>query len=258
MHTVQSLGRAFGILRAVAHAQGTGARLKDLTVLTGLSQGTVFRLLGELQAQGMVRQHAHSRRYVLGSMVAELGLTATAGGDYDFATLCRPSVARIAADTGDTAFVSKRSGMDLLCLDRRSGAHLYKIFTLDVGVRRPLGMGASGIALLLHLPESEVLEILRHNANFLCQADAQGRQEAEHHWRQARQQGYVARDVPNVDVRSVAVPIRDRRGQPQACLSVSAARTRLRDQRLAQVVSLLQREAHRLEDILQAQGDEAA
>ncbi len=253
MSSVQSLGRAFDILRVIAHHQGTGVRLKDLTILTGLSQPTVHRLLAELQAQGVVRQRPYSRRYFLGAMVAELGLTASA--DYDFATLCRPSVARIAAETGDTAFVSKRSGLDLLCLDRRSGAHLFKAFTLDVGVRRPLGRGASGIALLMHLPEAEVLGVLRRNAAFLRQRDPQGEQEAECRWRQACEQGYAVRDAAEADVRSVAVPIRDGRGQPGACLSVSTTRARLDEARLAQVVTLLEREARRLEDVLQAQSD---
>jgi hypothetical protein len=105
-----------------------------------------------LTAENLVSQDPQSRRYYLGPLVFELGITA--GPRFNIRDLCADALDRVAAETGDTAFLIIRSGDDSLCVDRREGAFPIKTFTVDVGVRRPLGVGAGSLAILTALPEA--------------------------------------------------------------------------------------------------------
>ena len=47
-----------------------------------------------------------------------------------------------------------------ICSARALGDYPIKALTLDVGIRRPLGVGAGGLAILCALPEAEADEII--------------------------------------------------------------------------------------------------
>src|SRR5690606_31297222 len=82
---------------------------------------------------------------------------------FDIAELARPALIRLARETGDTVFLSVREGLDAICLERQVGSYPIKTLTLDVGDRRPLGVGAGSLALLAFLPEAEIAEIIASN-----------------------------------------------------------------------------------------------
>ena len=82
------------------------------------------------------------------------GLTATPR--FNLREICHPALARIADATGDTVFLTQRSGLDAVCLDRREGTFPIKTFTLEVGMRRPLGVGTGSLAILSALPEEDI------------------------------------------------------------------------------------------------------
>ena len=70
---------------------------------------------------------------------------------------------RIAERTGDTVFLNVRSGPDVLCIDRKEGTFPIKTLIIEVGNRRPLGVGAGGIALLMPLPDEELERVVSAN-----------------------------------------------------------------------------------------------
>ncbi len=154
----QSIERALLLLREIAAHNRGGSRLLDLATRTGLQRPTVHRMLKCLAAENMVQQDGDSHRYYLGSMVFELGLTATPR--FNLREMCHPALARIAEATGDTVFLTQRSGLDAVCLDRREGTFPIKTFTLEVGMRRPLGVGTGSLAILSALPEEEIEQVV--------------------------------------------------------------------------------------------------
>ena len=158
----QAIQRAALMIKLVASRSHTGTRLTDLVKYSRLERPTVHRILQGLIAEGLVRQDPDSRLYFLGPLVFELGLAAAP--QFDLRDVCRPTLQRIAEKTEDTVFLSVRSGYESVCIDRREGTFPIKTFTLDVGTRRPLGAGASGMALLMPLPDETVNEIVRANA----------------------------------------------------------------------------------------------
>ena len=142
----QSIERALTLLREIAAHNRGGSRLLDLATRTALQRPTVHRMLKCLASESMVQQDPDTHRYFLGPMVFELGLTAAPR--FNLREICHPALTRIAEATGDTVFLTHRSGLDSVCLDRREGTFPIKTFTLEIGMRRPLGVGTGSLAIL--------------------------------------------------------------------------------------------------------------
>jgi DNA-binding IclR family transcriptional regulator len=105
----QSIERALTLMREIAAHNRSGSRLLDLASRTGLQRPTVHRMLKCLTLENMVQQDPDTHRYYLGPMVFELGLTAAPR--YNLREICHPALSRIAEATGDTVFLTQRSGL---------------------------------------------------------------------------------------------------------------------------------------------------
>jgi len=173
----QSIRRAVAILKEIsAYGQG-GIRLVDIANAMQLERPTVHRIIRGLMSQGMVAQNPRSKLYTLGPVVYELGLAAAPL--HNLRELCQPSLHRLAQRSGDSVYLVMRSGMDSVCLDRLEGNFPIKTQTLDIGRRRPLGSGASGMAILLVEHDMELVMrcvdhifVLNHG-ELLAQGDRQ-------------------------------------------------------------------------------------
>jgi DNA-binding IclR family transcriptional regulator len=241
----QSIERALTLLREIAAHNRAGSRLLDLATRTGLQRPTVHRMLKCLAGENMVQQDADSHRYFLGPMVFELGLTAAPR--FNLREICHPALARIAEATGDTVFLVQRSGLDAVCLDRREGAFPIKTFTLEIGMRRPLGVGTGSLAILSALPDDEIQEVVGANSVRLPEYGlTPGTLLAQ--VKRAQKLTYAMRDVPGLaGVRSVGHVLRNQSGIAFAALSVSTISSRMSEKRLSEVAQLLKNETRQLE-----------
>ncbi len=250
----QSIERSLTLLREIAAHNRGGSRLLDLANRTGLQRPTVHRMLKCLAAENMVQQDPDTHRYFLGPMVFELGLTASPR--FNLREICHPALARLAEATGDTVFLTQRSGLDVVCLDRQEGAFPIKTFTLEVGMRRPLGVGTGSLAILSSLPEEQIQKIVSANAVRLAEYGLNaGLLLAQ--VKRAQKLGYAMREVPGLaGVRSVGQVVRNQTGVAFAALSVSTISSRMSEKRLAEVALLLKNETRQIEKQL-ASGTEA-
>lgn len=248
MSTVQSLDRAIELLRLISSNHREGERLSQLVAASGLAQPTVHRLLKQLVEGGLVMQDA-DRRYRLGHFAYELGLAAAS--HFGLRQQCTPYLARISQETGDTAFLVVRSGADSFCLDRQSGAFPIQVLTVEVGKRRPLGIGGGGLALLSFMPEAELPAVLARIAPKLQDYGGLTPPILLKLVAQARLRGHASiTDYAVPGVTSIGVPIRDRTGQVLGAVSVSAITSRMRE-REAMVVRTMLREVAALQVALQ-------
>ena len=241
----QSIERALLLLREIAAHNRAGSRLLDLATRTNLQRPTVHRMLKCLAHEGMVQQDPDTHRYYLGSMAFELGLTAAPR--FNLREISHPGMVRIAEATGDTVFITQRSGLDAVCIDRHEGTFPIKTFTIDIGMRRPLGVGTGSLAIVAALPDEEIQTILSRNqprfeeygvsgATLLVQA------------RKAQKLGYSMREAPTLaGVRSVGHAIRNQSGIPFAALSVSTISSRMSEKRVIEIAALLKNEARLIE-----------
>jgi DNA-binding IclR family transcriptional regulator len=222
----QTIHRCAALLRLITTHQRTGLRLVDLYQSVKLTRPTTHRILQALVAEGFVRQDERSKRYFLGSLVYEMGMAAAP--PLDLRDICQPFLQRIAVETGDTVFLTIRSGLDGVCIARAEGAYPVKVFVLDVGRRRPLNIGGGSQAYLSALPDDEIERIWLANRDRVIAGFP--RFDLNRMWQriaQARCDGYLMSDVIEIaDVSSMAVPILGVAGRPLGALSISALRSR--------------------------------
>jgi DNA-binding IclR family transcriptional regulator len=241
----QSIERALTLLREIAAHNRSGSRLLDLATRTALQRPTVHRMLKCLAAENMVQQDPDTHRYFLGSMLFELGLTAAPR--YNLREICHPALTRIAEATGDTVFLTQRSGLDSVCLDRREGAFPIKTFTLEIGMRRPLGVGTGSLAILSALSDEEIQRVVGANAARLPEYGLNSGALLSQ-VKRSQKLGYALREVPGLaGVRSVGQTLRNQSGMAFAAVSVSTISSRMSEKRAAEVAQLLKSESRQIE-----------
>lgn len=241
----QSIERALILVREIAAHNRTGSRLLDLASRTGLQRPTVHRMLKCLTLENMVQQDPDTHRYYLGPMVFELGLTAAPR--FNLREICHPAMMRIAEATGDTVFLTQRSGLDAVCVERQEGTFPIKTFTLEPGMRRPLGVGTGSLAILSALADDEVRHVIASNTPRLPEygltptsllAQIKGAQKV----------GYAVREMPSLaGVRSIGHALHNQSGVAFAALSVSAISSRMSEKRVGELATMLRNETRLVE-----------
>ncbi len=112
------------LLRSVSARNRLGARLIDLCTEVNIERPTAHRILQGLVSEGLIRQDETTKRYFLGSMIYEMGLAASPRTN--MRDLCHAHLQQIAQATGDTVFLTTRTGFDGVCIDRAEGAFPIK------------------------------------------------------------------------------------------------------------------------------------
>jgi DNA-binding IclR family transcriptional regulator len=250
----QGIQRAVTVLRELAAHEQFGLRLVDLATSLGLERPTVHRILKGLVAEGMVRQEAATRRYHLGHLVYELGLSVQPR--FNLKELCEPMLLALARKTGDSIFLMVRSGLDAVCINTVEGPYPIRTRTLDVGGRRPLGMGAGSLALLLALDDAIIEQIVEANAPRFATFGRMDRERLKAAIEISREVGYaVNREDVLHGVSAIGVPIRRRQGVPYAAVSIAGIEARFQSPRREELAMLLMKEVRAVEARLEAVGD---
>ncbi len=246
----QTIQRASLLVRLVASRSRTGMRLAEVVQHSKLERPTAHRILKCLVQEGFLMQSGDSHEYFLGPLIFELGLAASP--QFNLSDICRPSLERIAAKSGDTVFLSVRSGYDSVCIDRKEGAFPIKALTLEVGTRRPLGVGAGGLALLLRLPDEAVDEIVRANAKRLAAYHKLTVPLLHKTLDRSRELGFALNDSHIfAGATTIGLPIVNRYGHPFAALSMAAISSRMVPPRQTELVAVLREEIAVIERAMQ-------
>lgn len=246
----QTVERAIAVLRSLADRNASGARLMDVVSDLGLAKGTARRLLLVLMREGFVVQEPGSRRYHLGAGLFSLGTVA--GARFSIRELALPSLSRLAEASGDTVYLSVRSGLDAVCIHRQEGTFPIRTLTLTVGDRRPLGVGAGSLALLASLPEEEAEAVMEANGErFGRYSEKLDAELIRQLVMQTRSMGYAFNDgliVPGMC--ALGVPLVGHHGLTEGALSIAAIAGRMEPDRRSRLVELLARERATIERAL--------
>jgi DNA-binding IclR family transcriptional regulator len=252
----QAVDRALGLLRLVASAPAEGLRLSDLAEASTLDRATTHRLLSSLVANELVDQDAVTRRYTLG--MDFFTLAAAASNRYDVAEVARESLEALSAQTGDTTTLCMRSGLNLVCLDVEMGDFPIKALPMDIGSRRPLGAGASGVAMLAALPDFELEQTLHKVASRLAEAPGQATSAVLEAVASCRTAGYaLAPDEPQGRIMGLAVTLTNRLGRPQGTLSINGIPERFAPERLTSLLDALRMHARKIDQAMSRMPDSA-
>ncbi len=235
----QVVQRVALLLRLVAQGQREGLRLADLYRIGNLERPTVHRLLQALVSERLLRQDAQSRRYFLGPAMYEMGLAASP--KISLRDICHPHLQHIARLTGDTVFLTERSGLDGVCTDRAEGDAPIKVYVLEIGKRRPLTVGGGSSAILSAMDNDELNRVFKANLERTLKKFPRYSEVALRRCiAKGRVRGFIVRNLLEIpDVRTIAVPVRDASGVSIAGISLSTISSRLDEERVMQVANLM-------------------
>ena len=158
-HRIPVIDRMMEML-FVLEQRPEGATIRDFVDALRLPRTTVYRILNTLQRHDVVSRSSQGS-YRLGPRL--LGLAARSIGNaqgYDLATLAKPDLESMSAETGESCKISIIDGDDLVVIATAPGKREYAL-TVVPGQRLPLHAGAAGKTLLAYLPEGEIDRRLR-------------------------------------------------------------------------------------------------
>jgi DNA-binding IclR family transcriptional regulator len=249
---IQSLGRAFALLEEVArHREGIG--LADLSKRVGLHNSTAFHLVKTMVSLGYIRQEKDTKRYRVGRPL--FALAASSLDEIEMVNVATPVLEDLARDTGESSHFAVRMGDAVTVIARTSGPGAFQL-TDRVGVVRPAHCTALGKIILAALRPDQLQRFLERvelnpsTENSITEIAVLQREIEE-----IRRSGIAFDDGEfNLEVRCVAVPVRDFTGQIIGALGISGPVWRLSIQALQSRAKMLQGAADRLSADFGAKG----
>lgn len=246
----QVVGRVALLLRLVGQ-HPAGMPLAQIVRESGLTRPTVHRLLTSLLGEGLLDHDAGAGTWRYGPEIFVMGTVAAQS--YPIEDLARPSLHRLAEETGESAFLSIRRGAETICLLREEGSFPIRSFVLHEGVRFPLGVASAGLAIMAYLASEEVDRLLVQNETFV---ERWGRQHSpaaiRAHIEQTRATGYsVNPELILEGSWGMGAAIFDRAGRPTWALSLTGIEPRFRAGRQPYLGQMLLDEAHKITQKLQ-------
>ncbi len=229
----QSLRRAIALLRIVGRNNDHGIALSQIAREASLHVATVHRMLSVLDQEGFVTYNRASKRYHLG---LELHILAGSAHQFAIRNRFRAALEKIAHETGDTTFLLIRSGNDVLCIDRVEGKSPIRTVPIDIGIRRPLGIGAGSLALIAFLPPEQMESILLANARRFPQYKNLTIDDIRSLASESRLVGYVVSEgLFHEGVISMGIPIFNKKGEVIAAITVSSIAQRMDEKRRTKI-----------------------
>ena len=241
----QVVSRIAALLRIVGR-KPEGSPLVELVRSSGLTRPTVHRLLTSLASEGLLDHDAHTGNWVLGPEILLMGSVASAR--FPLEEIARPSLRRLAEETGESAFFSVRRGAETVCLLREEGSFPVRSFVLHEGVRFPLGVASAGTAIMAFLADDEQEQLLDnwpvHAGQF---AEAHTEAVVRANLATTRRTGYSVN--PGLVLEGswgMGAAVFDSAGRPGWALSLTGIEPRFREDRQEALGKLLMEEAHRI------------
>ncbi|HEX8984879.1 MAG TPA: IclR family transcriptional regulator [Bryobacteraceae bacterium] len=223
--SVPALERALLILEYLAKSRH-GATLSQLSRKLELPKSTSHALLLTFERCGYVHREEQTGRYRLGTRLYALANMALSG--ISLRDQAAPFLQKLMRDTGLTVHLAILEQGEAVLIDRVEPPGVPHVSTW-VGKRMGLHCTALGKALIAHLPEAQVEDmvrrqgLLRHNENTIASLKRL-RQACE----LVQQSGYAIDDEEEeIGVRCIGTPVINGHGDVVAAISVSGNTTQV-------------------------------
>ncbi|WP_327319601.1 IclR family transcriptional regulator [Streptomyces sp. NBC_01235] len=233
---VQSVDRAVSVLEILAQRGEAG--VSEVAAEIDVHKSTAFRLLGALEARGLVEQAGERGKYRLGFGIVRLAGAVT--GRLDITQQGRPVCERLSEEIGET--------VNIAVLQEHYAVNLYQVRGPGavgthnwVGQLTPVHATSSGKILLAHLPTKERAEVLAASGlQKLTPHTLTARTELEKNLTEARERGYaVTLEELEIGLHAIAAPIRSHHGETVAALSASGPAYRFTEERIHELAPVL-------------------
>ncbi|MDT0465682.1 IclR family transcriptional regulator [Streptomyces gibsoniae] len=233
---VQSVDRAISVLEILAQRGEAG--VSEVAAEIEVHKSTAFRLLGALEARGLVEQSGERGKYSLGFGIVRLAGAVT--GRIDITQQGRPVCERLAESIGET--------VNIAVMQEHYAINLYQVrgqaaVTAHnwVGQLTPLHATSSGKIMLAHLATEERAALLTDvGLKKLTPRTISSKGKLEKNLAEARERGYAwTLEELEIGLHAMAAPIRDREGEVIASISASGPAYRFTEERMHELAPVL-------------------
>jgi DNA-binding IclR family transcriptional regulator len=241
---VQTVDRALRLLQAFESPEQV-LGVTELAGALGVHKSTASRLAGTLAARGFLERPPGSESFRLGPELGRLGLLALQGRD--LVDLARPSMERLADETGETVNLAVLEGEEAVNVAQADGRHIVGVGSW-AGRRTALHCTANGKVLLAFSP----IPVLPRQLESFTPRTIRRVGELEQEIALVRRAGY-ATNVGELEegLHAVAAPVLDSAQRCHAALSVSGPSYRMSEKALAALGERCRRAADEIGGLLQ-------
>jgi len=233
----QSVHRTVSLVRSVAKYNKQGVNLSKIARDTGLHTATAHRILAALVLEGFLTYDSVSKLYHLGIDLYHIGKEAH---HFSICEQYHSVIEKIADKTEDSVFLLIRSGNDVLCLDLVEGKYPIRTMTIEIGARRPLGIGVGSLALIAFLSKEEFETVLSDNQDRYPDYNGLTKKDIAKLAKKSQKDGFiVSKGLFHEGVTSVGVPVKDRHGKIVAAITVAAIDKRMDPSRRKEIAGLV-------------------
>ncbi|WP_116040737.1 IclR family transcriptional regulator [Amycolatopsis palatopharyngis] len=243
---VQSVDRAISVLELLASNGGAG--ITEIAGNLGVHKSTVSRLLGALEARGMVEQQGERGKFTIGFGIVRLA--GAAAGQLDLARLGTPVCESLAEKLGETVNIAVLDGSVAIniCQARGTAAVAAQNWT---GQRTPLHATSSGKVLLANADEADRERILGGPQPSYTPRTVTDPDELRSMLQVVADDGYATSyEELELGLHAVSVPVLGKNSEVIAAISASGPAYRLSRKRIRQIVEDLRTGAAELSNQL--------
>ncbi|MFP8890574.1 IclR family transcriptional regulator [Natrialbaceae archaeon A-CW2] len=222
-NVIKSVETSISIIESLK--QKKTAQVSEIAEATGGSKGNVSKHLNTLAKHNFVTKTENG--YELGLRYLDLG--GFVREKLPESRVIKPKVLELAAETGEVAQFSVESSGKSVVVYRESGQQGVSTRT-RVGRHLPLHQVASGKAMLAHMPEKRVDEIIEtHGLEAATENTITEREALFNELEEVRQRGYATNDAESTKgLYAIAAPIRTSDNQLIGACSISGPSHRMR------------------------------
>lgn len=235
-NTVQSLIRAIDILDLVS-SRKEGINVTEIAEQLKLHKSTAYRLLSTLEYKNYVKKDK-DKRYRVGKRVIEIGHQAL--NNIDLRKEMRPFLQELGEITEETVHLGIIDDFKVFYIDKVETSHTIRMYS-SIGKGGPLYCTGIGKALLA-FSEAEYINKFFEQLDFVKYTDNTiiYKEELKDELEKIKKRGYAVDNMEHEDnIRCVAAPIFDYRGDLIAAVSISAPAQRLTMERTAELSKLI-------------------
>ena len=235
---MKSLHRAIDLLLAFQSERELA--VEELANILGWPASSVYRFVRVLRDRGLLSFVPERKKYTLGSVLFQLG---RAGG-LDLPLLAGPALDQLTKETGETSFLSVRSGWEAryaACVESPESIR----FSAPIGREFPLYAGASAKVILAFMEEEERRAYFRTvKLKRLCASTIVEKVKLEKTLLRIRSQGYdFSQEERHQGAWGLAAPILNEKDVAIGSIAITGIRFRLPQKKLPRFISLLKETA---------------
>jgi IclR family acetate operon transcriptional repressor len=238
---IQSLDRGLAILEAVAAAPAP-VPLKQLTDLIGIDRSSVFRLANTLRQRRFLANPKGSKDYILGPTA---WLLSRRYGRTVLGTFFHQYLEDLSATLGETSHFAVREGIEVFFIDHHIPAGQIVSVAGQTGEFAPLHCTAHGKALLADCDLNALRDLLgRAPLKVYTRTTVRSLARLAQVCGQVRVDGFALDEGEYLEeVRCVAAPIKDPKGEIVASVGISSPLARLHTRGVARAAAEVRKTA---------------